>query len=110
VWGGSGPNGYDCSGLTMYSYAAAGIALPHSAAGQSAMGMPVSVSQLQPGDLLFFGTAHFASAATESDITHEGIYLGDNWVIHSSGQGVYVEPLTGGWLGDEFAWGRRVIG
>ena len=41
---------------------------------------------------------------------HEGIYLGDNWVIHSSDQGVYVLPLKGSWLGDQFAWGRRVIG
>jgi cell wall-associated NlpC family hydrolase len=47
---------------------------------------------------------------TESNIIHEGIYLGDNWVIHSSGQGVYVLPLSGSWLGSSFAWGRRVIG
>ena len=40
---------------------------------------------------------------------HTGNYLGDNWVIHSSGQGVYVLPLKGGWLGDQFAWGRRVL-
>jgi cell wall-associated NlpC family hydrolase len=45
-----------------------------------------------------------------SSIIHEGIYLGDTWVIHSSGQGVCVEPLKGSWLGDESAWGRRVIG
>ena len=51
----------------------------------------------------------FGSTATESNVTHEGIYLGDNWVINASSQGVYVEPLTGGWLGDSFAWGRRVI-
>ena len=63
----------------------------------------------RPGDLLFFGTATFGSTATESNVTHEGIYLGDNWVIHASSQGVYVEPLAGGWLGDSFAWGRRVI-
>jgi hypothetical protein len=37
-------------------------------------------------------------------------YLGDNWVIHSSDQGVYVLPLKESWLGDSFAWGRRVIG
>ena len=58
--------------------------------------------QLQPGDLLFFGTP--------SDIIHAGIYLGDNWVIHSSNQGVYVLPLRGSWLGEQFVWGRRVVG
>ena len=67
------------------------------------------IDQLKPGDLLFFGSAQFNSNATEQNIIHEGIYLGDNWVIHSSGQGVYVVPLQGSWLGDSFAWGRRVI-
>jgi len=42
----------------------------------------------RPGDLLFLRSAHFTSKATESNVVHEGIYLGDNWVIHSSGQGV----------------------
>jgi cell wall-associated NlpC family hydrolase len=65
--------------------------------------------QLRPGDLLFFGSAHFNSNATEANVIHAGIYLGDNWVIHSSGQGVYVLPLRGSWLGDQFAWGRRVL-
>jgi cell wall-associated NlpC family hydrolase len=37
------------------------------------------------------------------------LYLGDNWVIHSSSEGVYVLPLKGSWLGDSFAWGRRVL-
>ena len=40
---------------------------------------------------------------------HEGIALSDEWAIHSSGQGVYVLPLTSGWLADSFAWARRVI-
>ena len=54
--------------------------------------MPHSCS---PGDLLFFGTAHFNSRATEQNVIHTGIYLGDNWVIHSSGQGVYVRAARG---------------
>jgi cell wall-associated NlpC family hydrolase len=126
VWGGTTDDtadglahgGFDCSGFAWRVYKTSGLSWGRGIhgrtaaqqAGEISRSRRLRMSQLQPGDLLFFGTAHFASAATESDITHEGIYLGDNWVIHSSGQGVYVEPLTGGWLGDEFAWGRRVIG
>ncbi len=58
---------------------------------------------------LFFGSAHFTSTATEANVIHEGIALSDEWAIHSSGQGVYVLPLNSGWLGDSFAWARRVI-
>src|SRR3954451_11028242 len=54
VWGGAGPDSYDCSGLVQYAYAAAGIALPHSSNMQSTIGTPVAYSDLQPGDLVFF--------------------------------------------------------
>jgi cell wall-associated NlpC family hydrolase len=125
VWGGTTDDtsdglahgGFDCSGFAWRVYKVSGLSwgtkIRGRTAAQQAGEIPRSqrlrMSQLQPGDLLFFGTAKYNSAATESSITHEGIYLGDNWVIHSSGQGVYVEQLKGGWLGDEFAWGRRVI-
>jgi cell wall-associated NlpC family hydrolase len=126
VWGGTTDNtsdglahgGFDCSGFAWRVYKVSG--LPWGAeihgrtAAQQAGEIPRSerlrIGQLEPGDLLFFGSAHFGSRATEADIIHEGIYLGDNWVIHSSDQGVYVLPLRGSWLGDQFAWGRRVIG
>jgi cell wall-associated NlpC family hydrolase len=78
-------------------------------AGEIPQSQRLAMSQLEPGDLLFFGSAHFNSRATNGNVIHEGIYLGDNWVIHSSGQGVYVLPLSGSWLGSSFAWGRRVI-
>jgi cell wall-associated NlpC family hydrolase len=54
VYATAGPDTYDCSGLTMASWAVAGVSLPHSSEEQYTMGTPVSVSQLQPGDLLFF--------------------------------------------------------
>ncbi len=78
-------------------------------AGESPRSQRLRYGQLQPGDILFFGSAHFNSTAAEANIIHAGLYLGDNWVIHSSGQGVYVLPLKASWLGDQFAWGRRVL-
>jgi cell wall-associated NlpC family hydrolase len=99
VWGGSGPNGYDCSGLTMYSYAAAGIALPHSAAGQSAMGMPVSVSQLQPGDLLFY----------YSPVSHVAMYIGNGQMVHASTEGEPVKVVSFSSMPD-FVGARRLAG
>ena len=126
VWGGTTDTtadglehgGFDCSGFAWRVFKVSGLpwgsAIRGRTAAEQAGEIPRSarlrISQLRPGDLLFFGSAHFDSRATEADIIHEGIYLGDNWVIHSSGQGVYVLPLAGSWLGSSFAWGRRVIG
>jgi len=126
VWGGTTDNtsdglehgGFDCSGFAWRVFKVSGLPWGREILGRTAAeqageiprSQRLSLSQLQPGDLLFFGSAHFNSTATESNVIHEGIYLGDNWVIHSSGQGVYVLPLSGSWLGSSFAWGRRVIG
>ncbi len=126
VWGGTTDDtsdglahgGFDCSGFAWRVFKLSGLpwgrAIHGRTAAQQAGEIPrsqrVPLRGLRPGDLLFFGSAHFNSVATESNIIHEGIYLGDNWVIHSSSEGVYVLPLTGSWLGDEFAWGRTVIG
>ena len=60
---------------------------------------------VQGGDLLFFGSAHFNSKATEANVTHEGIALSSEWAIHSSSQGVYVLPLSSGWLARELRLG-----
>jgi cell wall-associated NlpC family hydrolase len=125
VWGGTTDDtsdglahgGFDCSGFAWRVYKLSGLSWGRQIHGRTAAqqggeiprSQRVGIGQLHPGDLLFFGSAHFTSTATESNIIHEGIYLGDNWVIHSSSQGVYVLPLTGSWLGDEFAWGRTVI-
>jgi cell wall-associated NlpC family hydrolase len=78
-------------------------------AGEIPRSQRLRMSGLRSGDVLFFGSAHFNSTATEQNVIHTGIYMGNNWVINSSGQGVYVLPLKGTWLGDSFAWGRRVI-
>jgi cell wall-associated NlpC family hydrolase len=125
VWGGTTDNtadglehgGFDCSGFAWRVYKVSGLPWGRAIhgrtaaeqAGEISRSQRLAVGQLEPGDLLFFGSAHFTSKATERNIIHEGIYLGENWVIHSSGQGVYVLPLSGSWLGSSFAWGRRVI-
>ncbi|HEU4360189.1 MAG TPA: peptidoglycan hydrolase RipC [Mycobacterium sp.] len=85
AWGGAGPGGFDCSGLVMWAFQQAGIALPHSSQAQANGGQPVSLSELQPGDVLTF----------YSDASHSGIYVGDGMMIHSStfGQPVRVVPM-----------------
>src|SRR6202035_3889103 len=90
--------GFDCSGFVWRVFHGSGVPWGQLIRGRSAAQMAgeiprsqrLRMGRLQPGDLLFFGTAHFGSPATEQDITHTGIYLGDNWVIHSSSQGVSV--------------------
>jgi cell wall-associated NlpC family hydrolase len=125
VWGGTTDTtadglehgGFDCSGFVWRVFKVSGLPAGQTILGrtaaQQAGEIPTSqrlrTAQLEPGDLLFFGSAGFNSRATERNVIHEGIYLGGNWVIHSSDQGVYVLPLLGSWLGKSFAWGRRVI-
>lgn len=77
AWGGSGPGSFDCSGFTSYAWRAAGVSLPHSSRAQYAATKRVARSDLQPGDLLFFG----------SPIHHVGIYVGNNSMIDSSTYG-----------------------
>ena len=98
VWGGSTPRGFDCSGLVMFAYAQIGVSLPHSSYAQYSMGTPVSMSQLQPGDLVFFAGA-----------SHEGIYIGGGQFIHAphTGDHVKISSLSG-WYASTFAGGRRL--
>jgi cell wall-associated NlpC family hydrolase len=81
VWAASGPNHFDCSGLTMYVYQQAGIYLPHSSAAQYNSGRHVSRSEMRPGDLVFFG----------SPIHHVGIYVGNGDMIESPQAGESVK-------------------
>jgi cell wall-associated NlpC family hydrolase len=85
VWGSGGPSSYDCSGLTMASWAAAGVSLPHSSRDQYNYGTHVSRDQLQPGDLIFF----------YQPISHVTIYIGNGLMVSAptSGQDVTVVPL-----------------
>lgn len=85
-WGAAGPSAFDCSGLVMWSFQHAGINLPHSSQALAQGGQPVSLDQLQPGDVLTF----------YSDASHTGIYVGDGLMVHAStyGQPVRVVPMT----------------
>ena len=74
VYGAAGPDAWDCSGLTMGAWAAAGVSLPHSSSAQMSSGTPVSSSALQPGDLVFY----------YSPVSHVGIYIGNGQIVHAS--------------------------
>jgi hypothetical protein len=77
VWGGTSlTNGVDCSGFTMQIMAKYGVYLPHSSRGQAGYGRSVSTSELQPGDLIFYGSG--------STISHVAIYIGGGQIVHAS--------------------------
>ena len=97
VWGAGGPDAFDCSGLTQYAYAAAGISLPHSSRMQSTMGVAVSRADLQPGDLLFF----------YSPVSHVGMYVGNGQMVHASTSGVPVKTASIDSMGS-FSGARRI--
>jgi peptidoglycan DL-endopeptidase CwlO len=99
VWGGASPSGFDCSGFTMYVYAKVGVSLPHNAAMQFGVGVPVSRDQLQPGDLVFF-----------NGLGHMGMYIGGGNFIHAphTGDVVKVSALSG-WYDAQYVGARRVL-
>ena len=92
VWGAGGPDAFDCSGLTSYAWAAAGVSLPHSSAGQMGYGTRVSRSEVRAGDLVFF----------YSPVHHVGLAISNTMMVHASTFGVPVKvapidssPFTG---------------
>ncbi|MEV4702718.1 NlpC/P60 family protein [Actinoplanes sp. NPDC049316] len=80
IFGAEGPNGYDCSGLTKVAWAAVGVHLEHFTGDQVHTGRAVSRSELQPGDLIFYG----------SPVHHVGIYVGGNTMVHAPHTGDHV--------------------
>jgi cell wall-associated NlpC family hydrolase len=86
VWGGESPSGFDCSGLVAYVFAQVGVSLPHYTGAQWNMGVAVSRSDLQPGDLVFF-----------DGLGHVGIYIGGGQFIHAphTGDVVKISSLSG---------------
>jgi cell wall-associated NlpC family hydrolase len=129
VWGGTSPTaenpagvpapgGFDCSGFVwrvykLTSYADEGT-LADTLRGRTtyqmsgevgAKGRIAKVENLQPGDVLFFGKGPKSKPA---QVDHTGIYLGNGWMVHSSGNGVTIVPFDG-WYRTSFAWARRPL-
>lgn len=88
VWGATGPNSFDCSGLTQAAWQAAGVSLPRTTWDQVNAGTPVSRDQLQPGDLVFF----------YDDVSHVGMYVGDGKIIHAPKPGDVIQYAPMDWM------------
>jgi cell wall-associated NlpC family hydrolase len=97
VFGSAGLVTWDCSGLTMRAYQAAGVSLPHSSAAQSRLGKQVSIKSLKPGDLLFYGRP----------VSHVGMYIGGGKMVHAPRSGSRVKITTSGSLGRKPLVGAR---
>ena len=102
AWGGSGPDAFDCSGLTAFAYARAGVALPHTSLGQAARGRPVERGDIRPGDLVFFSTAGPGAS-------HVGIATGSRTVVSATNGGVLEHPIDDAYWGGHYVGARRVL-
>lgn len=103
VYGASGPNSFDCSGLTQYVYNKFGVGLSRTTYTQVNQGEKVDKSNLQPGDLVFFNT--------EGSISHVGIYVGGGDFIHAprTGKPVMISSLSEGYYSERYATARRIL-
>lgn len=95
-YGASGPSSFDCSGLTSYAYKKSGVKLSHSAKTQSKKGKKVAKKDLKPGDLVFF----------YAPISHVGIYIGHNKIVHAGSRKTGVEVAKMSWM--PYSGARRV--
>lgn len=102
-YGGTTPDGFDCSGLVQYVFRQAGMKLPRSARDQHEAGDEIDLDDAEPGDLLFYSFG--------SGIDHVAIYLGDGEAVHapSTGKRVIVAPVAQAWWQDRFVDAVRVI-
>ena len=105
--GGKGPNLFDCSGLVLWSYAQAGVSLPHGSNNQIKVVKPITREELLPGDLIFSGRAG-------GGIQHVALYIGDGKVVHATNPSasranqVRIDDLDGSWVMVHKAYGRVV--
>ncbi|MCP2013769.1 cell wall-associated NlpC family hydrolase [Deinococcus sp. HSC-46F16] len=101
VYGGTSRSGLDCSGFVLQVFAPLGVELPRTSAAQARVGQPVEVADLQAGDLVFFDTVG------RGEVTHVGIYLGENQFVNANSyrKQVAVDRLQG----DPY-WGPKLLG
>jgi cell wall-associated NlpC family hydrolase len=97
VYGGSGPSSFDCSGLTSYSWRAAGVSIPRTSREQSTFGSYVSKSSLRAGDLVFF----------YSPVSHVAMYIGNGYIVHAPYSGSVVQTAKLAYM-PSYAGARRV--
>ncbi|MFG2263643.1 NlpC/P60 family protein [Streptomyces sp. NPDC048720] len=98
VYGATGPSSYDCSGLTSWAYAQAGVSIPRTSEAQANIGTRLTRSQLQVGDLVFFF----------NDLHHVGLYAGNGQVLHAPRTGTVVRYESMDTIGGPFMFGVRV--
>ena len=106
VWGATGPDSFDCSGLTSYVYKnAANISLPRTSSEQAKVGDTISKSDLMPGDLIF------SSTNGTGNVSHVGIYIGNNEMIHSPkpGQNVQIVKINTTYWNNVYLHAKRVL-
>jgi len=112
------PGGFDCSGFVWRVYKLQPFAgapalaqilqgrTTYAMSGEVPAALRLPIADLEPGDVVFFGT--HGPASRPADIGHMGIYVGGGWFVHSSEHGVTLDPMTG-WYETRFAWARRPL-
>ncbi|MBD9731390.1 C40 family peptidase [Streptomyces sp. H28] len=99
VWGATGPNSFDCSGLTSWAFNQAGVSIPRTSQAQASIGTRInSLSELKPGDLIIMRT----------DLSHVGFYAGNGQILHAPKPGAVVRYEAISTSGMPFMWGVRV--
>jgi len=107
VWGGTTPEGFDCSGYVQFLYKKHNINLPRTAWSQSKKGVSVDKNSLKKGDLLFFLT----DKKRGIPVTHVGIYIGNGEFIHAASKkkGIIISPIYSGYYASKFVSAKRVL-
>ncbi len=100
VWGAAGPDSFDCSGLVMYSWQAAGVEIPHYSVSQYGATTHITQAELQPGDIVFYNSPY------DGYLGHEAMYIGGGQVVQApmTGMDVMVTSIT--WAGPPVAFSR----
>ena len=101
AYGAGGPDAFDCSGLTAYAFARAGVRLPHTSYGQAVLGRRVARRHIRPGDLVFFSTAG-------SGASHVGIAVSRKRVVSATNAGVMQHATDDAYWGGHYVTARRV--